>query len=199
MKKGLREIIQVVLLAVIIFVVLQATLQTFDIRLRSMEPGLSDGERVLVNKAVYFHLRGGWTKLIPWGTDMDDVSYLFHPPHRGEIIIFYPPNNSRIAYVKRVIGVPGDVVEIRNGRVYLNHSPTPLEEPYVEYPSHDNMKAVTVPPGHYFVMGDNRSNSADSRSGWTVPYDKIVGKASLAIWPLSQFGGVPNYSYDLPD
>lgn len=196
MKKGLREIIQIVILAVIIFVVLQATLQTYDIKLRSMEPSLTDGERVLVNKAVYFHLGGGWGKLIFFGNKEGDTTYMFHQPHRGEIIIFYPPNGSEIAYVKRIIGVPGDIVEIRDGKVYLNESPTPLNEPYVKHPSYEDMRAVVVPPGHYFVMGDNRSNSADSRTGWTVPYQNIIGKASLTIWPLGEFGGVPNYSYD---
>ncbi|HEX77376.1 MAG TPA: signal peptidase I [Dehalococcoidia bacterium] len=196
MRKALREIVQIIILALIIFVVVQATMQTFDIKLRSMEPSLEAGERVVVNKAVYFHLSGAWAKLIPWASSEDGVSYLFHPPRRGEVIIFYPPNGSSLPYVKRIIGIPGDVIEIRKGRVYLNHSPTPLNEPYVAFVSHDTIRPVTVPKGHYFVMGDNRANSTDSRSGWMVSYDKVVGKVWFTIWPPSRWGGAPNYSWE---
>ena len=113
----------------------------------------------------------------------DKLSYRFIEPKRGEIIVFRFPQDPRSRFVKRVIGIPGDTVEIRNGVVYLND--VPLDEPYIKEPPRDNMPKVTVRPDHVFVMGDNRNNSLDSRHPpvGQVPYNLIVGRALFSYWP----------------
>ncbi len=114
------------------------------------------------------------------------LSYLFEEPERGDIIIFRWPDDESIYFVKRIIGMPGDTVRISGGKVYLNGSDTPLEEPYLKeemFPEAD--VEYTVPEGAYFVMGDNRNNSADSRR-WenTFVYrDKIVAKVLFQYFP----------------
>jgi signal peptidase I len=129
----------------------------------SMENTLHDRERLMVDK----------------------LSYRFIEPKRGEIIVFRFPQDPRSRFVKRVIGIPGDTVEIRNGVVYLND--VPLDEPYIKEPPRDNMPKVTVRPDHVFVMGDNRNNSLDSRHPpvGQVPYNLIVGRALFSYWPPS--------------
>ena len=117
------------------------------------------------------------------------LSYLFSEPERGDIIIFKYPENEKETYVKRVIGCPGEYVEIRNGVVYINDEP--LEEDYVYYiggvadPAGDFPKTL-VPEGSYFVLGDSRNNSKDSRY-WTTTHfvteDKILGKAIFSYYP----------------
>jgi signal peptidase I len=139
----------------------------------SMQPNFFTGERVIVNKILY------------------DV----REPQVGEIVVFHSPFNAD--YIKRVIGLPGDTVEVRGDEVFINDNPLP--EPYLEeaveqataqgreYNVKDFAQA-TVPQGHVFVMGDNRSNSHDSRDIGFVPYEQIVGRAELVIWPLQNLG-----------
>lgn len=108
------------------------------------------------------------------------LSYLFSSPKRGDIIIFKYPDDEKINYVKRVIGLPGDIVQIIHGKVYINDEP--LEEPYIREPMQDNQEELTyiVPEDSYFVMGDNRNNSKDSRYWETTNYvskNKILAKA----------------------
>jgi signal peptidase I len=135
-----------------------------------MEPNLHEGQRLLVSK----------------------VAYTFGEPKRGDIIIFPPPNiESEHDYIKRIIALSGETVQIMEGVVYINN--TPLEEPYITNPGASNMAERIVPEGEFFVLGDNRTNSSDSRSGWTVPEDSIVGKAWLSIWPVGDWGLAPNY------
>ena len=170
MKTFLREILVTLILAIVIFFALQATVQSFIVIGNSMEPGLHEGQRLLINKVVYS----------------------FHEPERGDIIVFHPPNNSQVDYIKRIIALPGDTIEVKEGAVYVNGSR--LNEPYIkdspEYSIHDE----TVPADKYFVLGDNRNNSNDSHNGWVVSRQKIIGKAWLSIWPPDEWGLVPNYS-----
>ena len=121
------------------------------------------------------------------------LSYRFSTPERGDIAIFRFPDDESIYYVKRVIGLPGDTIDIIDGAVYLNGSDTPLDEPYlrqemeIEEPMH-----FEVPEDSYFMMGDNRNNSWDSRY-WTnkfVKQDKLVAKVLFRYWPLNQFGAI---------
>ncbi len=171
MKAFLREILVTVILAIVIFLALQTTVQSFIIVGSSMEPNLQQEERLLINKVVYN----------------------FHEPERGDVIVFRPPNNQRADYIKRIIGLPRETVEVKSGVVYINGYS--LDEPYEvkELPKYTLTKRK-IPENEYFVLGDNRNNSNDSHNGWTVPKQNIVGKAWLSIWPPSEWRVVPNYS-----
>jgi signal peptidase I len=189
--KFLREILETLVLAVIIFAVAQATVQSFVVEKHSMDPTLSEGQRLLVNKAVYWRL-GGWLgRHLPLKKE-GEWAYLFHLPRRGEIVVFRAPHQVDQVWIKRIIGLPGEQVEIRDGRVYINGKA--LYEPYA-HGSSPPLSPVVVPAGTYFVMGDNRSQSTDS-SDWEgvgpIPLQNIIGKAWLSLWPL---GRAPNYSY----
>ena len=135
----------------------------------SMRPTLQSAERLVVNKFIY----------------------RFRAPERGEILVFRYPRDPSRDFIKRVIAVPGDTVEIKDGRVYVNS--TILNEPYILSKTRGDYPLATVPEGHIFVMGDNRNNSEDSRFADVgfVPYELIKGKAILVFWPFSQFKALP--------
>ena len=189
--KFLREVLETLVLAVIIFAIAQATVQSFVVKQQSMDPTLKEGQRLLVSKAVYWRL-GGWLgQHLPLKKD-GEVAYVFHLPRRGEIVVFHAPHPPDEVLIKRIIGLPGEQVEIRDGKVYINGKA--LNEPYA-HGSSPSLSPVVVPAGHYFVMGDNRSLSHDS-SDWEgmgpIPLQNIIGKAWVSLWPL---GRAPNYSY----
>jgi len=172
MRTFLREIVGTIILAAVIFVVLQATFQTFIVVGCSMEPNFQWTQRLVINKAVYH----------------------FQKPERGDVIVFHPVDNLQADYIKRVIALPSDTVEIKEGVVYVNGSP--LDEPYIKEPAGRYFLSDPIPNENYFVLGDNRNNSNDSRNGWTVPQQNIIGKVWLSIWPPDLWGFVPNYSLD---
>ena len=119
------------------------------------------------------------------------VSYWFADPQRGDIVVFKYPDDPSENFVKRVIGVPGDVVEIRGGVTYVNGEE--LDEPYLnETPQPRNFGPYEVPEGHYFMMGDNRNNSNDSRfwKNTYVPREYVLGKALFVYWPLNRIGAL---------
>jgi signal peptidase I len=186
----LGELPGLILMALVLALLIRTFLfQAFYIPSPSMEPTLTMGDRVLVDK----------------------IPYYFHPPRRGDIIVFENPNPGAVPdrgvvggffhwllqglgaqqpenedFIKRVIGLPGDTVEGKNGFVYVNGKK--LDEPYLTQTTRP-FAAVKVPAGKLFVMGDNRGNSLDSRFGLGyVPIDKVVGKAFIIIWPPSRFG-----------
>jgi signal peptidase I len=134
----------------------------------SMAPLLSDQERIFINKFVYH---------------VGEI-------RRGDIVVFWYPMDMSKSFIKRVVGLPGDLVEMRQGHVYLNGKE--LEEPYVpaEYMDAADYAPVPVQPGEYFVMGDHRSSSNDSRMFGPVAAKYIYGKAVFAYWPIEQFGGL---------
>lgn len=167
----LRELIETLILTLVIFLLIRFAVQNFRIEGFSMEPNFHDGQFLIVNKLIY----------------------LLHPPARGDVIVFIPPNNTARDFIKRVIGLPGDRIEIVNGRVFVNGEP--LQEPYPLNPGTYSAGAITVPAGEYYVLGDNRNNSSDSHSWGTVQADKIIGKAWVSYWPPQQIGVVPTYSY----
>ena len=166
----LREIVETVLLTAAIFLVVNAATGRFRIEGDSMEPNLHNGEYVLIDK----------------------ISYLLHPPERGDVVVFTPPNNER-DYIKRVIGLPGDTVTIKGGQVYVNG--VVLDEPYLKNLIRGDMPARMVEAGRYFVMGDNRNNSSDSRAFGTITPQSIVGRAWLVYWPPSDWSTVPHHTY----
>jgi signal peptidase I len=119
---------------------------------------------------------------------------VFHGAERGDIVVLQDPRKPDTDLIKRVIGLPGETIEIVEGRVYINDYL--LEEPYIKSPWHNSNPKVLIPQDQYFVMGDNRDNSMDSRSGQVglVPKELIIGKAMLSYWPTSAFGLAPNES-----
>jgi len=149
----------------------------------SMVPQLNDGERLLVNKLVYYKFKN-----ITWG-HID----------RGDIVVFWYPGNPDKSYVKRVIGLPGETVEVRTGKVYING--IELKEPYLDTIHNQNLRdnlIKAVDQHYYFVMGDNRDNSSDSRVWGLVPEKYIYGKAFFRYWKPSSAGFLEHGTYDLP-
>ena len=170
MKPLVREILITVALALAIFFAARVTIQTYEVYQTSMEPNFSQGQRVVVVKAVYW----------------------FGEPQRGDVVIFKAPDSSDEEYIKRIIGLPDDTVEIVQGVVYINGFK--LDEPYVNKSAfHYSLAGQTVPEGNYFVLGDNRDYSNDSHRGWFLPRDNIIGKAWLITWPPSDWSVVPSY------
>ena len=153
----------VIAIAVILFLY-----QPVKVEGTSMMPALQDQERIFINKFVYRFGIGG--------------------VNHGDTVVFWYPNDPAKSYIKRVIGVPGDRIELDNGMVVLNGKP--LDEVYVppEYRDQQSMAATTVPPGEYFVLGDHRSSSNDSRAWGMVPRRYIYGKAVFVYWPLDKMG-----------
>jgi signal peptidase I len=191
------ELVQTLVLAALIFLLVRGVAQNFRVEGPSMQPGLHNGEYLLVNKAVYFKLDlDKLGKYIPFIDGGDHPSrFLFHGPQRGDVIVFRYPRDPSRDFIKRIIGIPGDTVSISNGVVTVNG--TTLDEPYIAPGSNTDMEAKVVPEDSYFVMGDNRPNSSDSRNWGFVPEENIIGKAMFAYWPTSDFGGVGNRSIDL--
>jgi signal peptidase I len=190
-----REILIVLILALTIFMMVQSTMEHFQVSGSSMEPSLQDGEHILVNEAVYFHVNRGWAAhIIPFLHWRGDSGYMFHPPNRGDVVILRPPKNIQLKedLIKRVIAIPGDTVEIKQGRVYVNGQA--LNESYIREPLTNNMAAQHIPDGYYFVMGDNRNNSNDSRYFGAIPGESIVGKPWSIVWPPSEWGSAPNHT-----
>ena len=161
-----REIIETLVLTVLMFLVIRLAVQNFNIDGMSMEPGLHNQELVLVDK---------------W-------SYRFNRPGRGDVIVFVAPPNPSQDYIKRIIGLPGDVVTIKDTQVFVNGKP--LDEPYIDPHLQGNPYAPTtnllIPDGAYFVLGDNRNGSSDSRDWGCVPQGNVVGRAALVYWPLGR-------------
>ncbi len=127
--------------------------------------------------------------------------YWFHGPNRGDIVVFdAPPNATQegatAPYIKRVIGLPGEMLEVRAGRVLIDGQA--LDEPYTKEPSRHDFGPIVVPEDHYFVMGDNRNNSADSRYWGPLDESRIIGKAVFRFWPLNKMGRVRTPRYDVP-
>jgi len=168
--RGAVEWVVILVGALIVALVVKTfLLQAFYIPSASMEPTLKVGDRVLVNK----------------------LSYDFHDVRRGDIVVFGSPpgeDNPEIKdLIKRVIGLPNETVEGRDGRVYINGDP--LKEPYLPAgTTTSSFGPEKVPPGHLWVMGDNRSNSKDSRFFRAISEDLLVGRAFIRVWPLSSIG-----------
>ena len=186
MRALIRELIETVILALLIFLGLQFSIQNFRVEGSSMQPTLEEGQYVLVNKLVYLRLAPqGLSSLLPFvNSDREEVIFPFSAPSLGDVIIFHFPRDPSRDFVKRVIGVPGDVVEIKQGRVFLNGEE--IDEPYVTHPDRGSMAPRSIPENSFFVLGDNRRASNDSRDWGTVPAELIIGRASVSYWPLDR-------------
>ncbi len=161
----LRDLLGTILPAVVIALLIHAFLaQATRVYGQSMEPNLHTNERLVIEK----------------------LSYRFHAPRRGDVVVLHDPAGSPELLIKRVIGLPGERVTISNGRVFVDGQP--IEEPYLTQETQGGGRSWVVPPFTVFVMGDNRSASRDSRVFGPVPLDQIVGRAVFRYWPLSEVG-----------
>lgn len=169
----LRDTVVTIVLAGIIFLGVQSTVQHTVVITSSMEPSLLVGQHLLINKMIF----------------------KFQKPQRGDIVVFTPPGNLKGDYIKRIIGLPGDSIEIKDGVVFIhqNGESFPLFEPYIKEAARSPFKRDKIPANEYFVLGDNRNNSSDSRVGWLVPQQNLIGKAWLSIWPPDEWGLADNY------
>ncbi len=190
-----REILETLLFTLLIFFLVRSVIQNFKVEGFSMEPNLHSGQYIIVNRVEYLHIDlNFFRRLLPGGEKVEpNLVYLFHMPRRGEIVVFEYPKDTTRDYIKRVIGLPGETVEIRNGQVLING--VPLFEPYLNDAARaqtGNMPPVQVPPNAVFVMGDNRGNSSDSRNWGPLPLENIVGKAWIIYWPQQYWGIIPH-------
>ena len=175
----IREYSEMVIVLGVLMALTLSVATQYQVRGPSMEPTMVQGDRVVVNRIGALQLGG----LSLFGNG----NFLFQGPERGDIVIFEPQTHGTDSVVKRVIGIPGDNIDITPiDRVTVNGVTedfgigVTLPKRYFEYP-------VMVPPGHYFVLGDNRPESNDSRSWGFLPADDIIGKAWASVWPISEF------------
>ena len=154
--------------ALFCFFLIAFVAQAFRVQGTSMQPLLADGERIIVNKFIY----------------------RFHSIERADVVVFWYPREPQISFIKRVVGLPGDVVELRRGALYVNGQR--VSESYLASQSRDadNFPATEVKKGFYFVLGDHRNSSNDSRTWGDVPEKYIYGKAVYRFWPLSKLGSI---------
>jgi len=192
MKSLFREILDALVLSLVVFLLIQVTIQNFKVEGASMYPTLKSGQYVLVNKLAYANLdQVRLSKLIPfWNvTNVKDNRNL-RSPARGEIIVFrfpdHNPDNRKRDFVKRVIAVPGDKIAIISGVVWVNDKS--IQEGYLEYRDTFNMDERILKETDYFVLGDNRTGSNDSRAWGPVPEVNILGKVWSVYWPLTDWG-----------
>jgi len=189
MKEALADIavffldfIETIVIALAIFVVVYLFLfQPHQVKGSSMFPNFSDGEYILTDK----------------------ISYRFSKPNRGDVVVFKSPQNKEIDFIKRIIGLPNDSIMVNGGYVFVNGAKLDesvyLPSDYITNPGaflRDD-RTVTVPAGNYFVLGDNRNHSSDSREWGFVPESDIIGKAWLRYWPIKNFGLVAHVSYKI--
>ena len=182
-----RELTETLLLAVLIFLAVHVSMQNFKVEGASMEPSLDNGEYLIVNRLAYAEIDLSIFDWVPFFDAGDDpVHHLWGSPARGDVIVFRAPTAlpQERDFIKRIIGVPGDVVEIdqEEGGVKVNEQV--IDEPYIrgETVCRSSCGPWVVPERSYFVMGDNRGNSSDSRQGWYVPEENIIGKALITYW-----------------
>lgn len=170
---ALREFVETVLFTLLIyFVVRQFLFENYRVVGYSMTPTLEDQQFLVVNK----------------------LGYRLHEPQRGDIMVFRDPRDSGRKLIKRVIGLPGEVLEIRQGQVFIDN--TQLDEAYIESLGQYSVPPTSIPADHFFVLGDNRNNSSDSHNWGTLSSEEIVGKAWLSYWPPRLWGVVPHQLYE---
>jgi signal peptidase I len=161
----LVELGETVLPAIVIAVLINLFLaQATRVYGSSMEPNLHTDQRLVVEK----------------------VSYRLHHPRRGDVVVLRMPERGPELLIKRIIALPGETIDIRNGTVFIDQQA--LDEPYLVRRPDSTFGPTTVPEGHVFVLGDNRGASNDSRSFGPVPIDRIVGRAWISYWPLEFLG-----------
>ena len=184
MREVIRELVHTALVSLAVFLSIHFSIENFRVDGFSMTPTLVDGQHLIANKLVFSRLSSdALTGLIPFVPDSgdDDTLFAFHPPERGDIMVFLHPRDPSRALVKRVIGLPGDVIEIDTGQVIRNGGR--LDEPYIVHSDARSFGPVRVPEGSYYVLGDNRLVSSDSRNWGFVSDEYVIGRAWVSYWP----------------
>lgn len=163
-KKEILDWIETIAIALLIaFLIRNFLFQPYRVQMGSMLPTLKENNLIIVNK----------------------ITYRLNDPKRGDIVVFHPPNGSKSPYVKRIIALPGETIEIRNGEILING--IPIEEDYISIATPGVYGPLTLGKDEYFVMGDHRNNSLDSREFGPISKESIIGKAALVFWPPSAF------------
>ena len=187
MRAVLREAIETVALVLFFVLVLQSAIQNYRVEGPSMLPYMENLDRVLVNKLGYTEIDA--ERAIGWIPSVDvEEGTVWRPmgePSVGDVVVFRWPVDERQFFVKRIIGLPGDTIRIERGVVYRNGSP--LEEPYIEHESYETIVDRIIQEGEYYVLGDNRAQSDDSRRWGAVPEENIIGEVWLTYWPFNRF------------
>lgn len=172
-RSALREFFETLALALLIFFLIRSMVQNFRIEGISMEPNFHHGQFLIINK----------------------LAYKLGRPARGDVVVFHYPRDPNRDFIKRVIGLPGDTVEVRQGQVFINGAP--LYEPYPLLLGTYSAPPVTVGLNQVYVLGDNRNNSSDSHTWGSLPVDLIVGKAWISYWPPRYWSVVPRYTLEV--
>jgi signal peptidase I len=166
-----RDVLETLLLAAVIFVLVNTLTGRYEVQSISMEPTLHEGQYLIVSKFAYW----------------------LSPAQRGDIVVLDPPDHrSPIPYIKRIIGLPGERVEVRNGRVWIDG--VALNEPYVSGPVLYE-RTFELKSDEYLVLGDNRNNSSDSHVWGTLPEENLIGKTVFRYWPIDKLGLIPHYVF----
>jgi signal peptidase I len=182
-RRAFVELLRTAIQVLVLFLVLSALIGRFEIHQVSMEPNFHEGQRVIVSK-----LDGIWSSLF-LRTAQAAETHKRSPfaPQRGQVVVFNPPSGEGDALIKRVIGAPGDLIEVRDDGVWVNGQL--LHEPYVNgqvTSCNNTCSPLQIDADSYFLMGDNRASSLDSRSFGPVRADRIIGRVVMRYWPLDQ-------------
>lgn len=161
-----REVVETLLWALVAFALLRQGVQNYRVEGPSMQPALRQGQYLVINK----------------------LAYRLGTLQRGDIVVFQHPRDARRALVKRIVGLPEEEVQIIRGQVHINGQA--LHEPYIAHPGRDSFQTTRIGTDHVFVLGDNRSNSGDSRTWGSLPVRYIIGKVVLCYWPPGDWGVV---------
>jgi len=186
-RRVIGELLRTIVQAVLIFVILSALIGRFEIHQISMEPNFHEGQRVIVSK-----LDSLWSSFVGTAHAAEDQRNSPFALKRGQVVVFNPLSHAGDPLIKRVIALPGDTIEIRDNIVLVNGQA--LDEPYVhgqQTSCNSYCGPLTLGPDTYFVMGDNRSNSMDSRVFGPVPAGEMIGRVVLRYWPPEQIDIYP--------
>jgi signal peptidase I len=169
---ALRELAETILFTLLIYLLVRTfVLENYRVQGVSMMPTLESGQYLVVDK----------------------LSYRLHEPQRGDIVVLHDPHRSDRKLIKRIVGLPGEILELKNSQLYINGQP--FDEAYVGVTIRYTQVPLPIPEGHYYVLGDNRNNSSDSHSWGALAGKDVVGKAWLSYWPPSLWGIIPRESY----
>ncbi len=171
-KSIVRELIETIVFTLLIYVLVRTLLfENYRVLGHSMDPSLENDQFLVVNK----------------------LGYRLSDPERGDIIVFRDPRTDERKLIKRIVGLPGEVLEIQDGQVLINDQR--LDEGYLATNGRYSQPPLLLPEDEYFVLGDNRNNSSDSHNWGTMPRDRIIGKAWVSYWPPRLWGMMPHENY----